>query len=425
MEALAQKINACIEQNKDEIIRFLQTYIQHESTNPALGEIENPYACHEWLKEALEAYGLFDKVDYWKERDGFSNVVAVVNGEGDPLMFAAHTDTVPVTPAQMQAWREDAGPLSGAIVDGKIYGRGASDMKAGGAAPLMAMLVLSKLGLRPKRPVYFTYVMAEENGGREVGVDSIIRRGYMAKDCVVTEPSNNLTIVPCMQGEFYFTITVYGKSYHLASRHEVIYPQGHNIKDAPGKNAIELAVEIIQELQKLEHELGLYANHPMTANGSTTINISGISSEGIFSAGAEKCTIIGSMLYNPSITQDEAFAYFRGAVDRAADRSFWMREHPPKVEIPYLLSTKPPVNVDMNHPICKAFADAARAFDQEPEFEADLSTSDANYLQDHGIDTISIGPGRNEYGVHGTNEYVPIDVYLDAVARYAYFLSGQ
>lgn len=425
MDELSTRIQACIRKNEGNILDFLSGYIQKDSTNPALGENSAPYACHEWLAAQLEAMKLFDRVDFWKLDGGFSNVVAVLNekGEGEPLMFAAHSDTVPVTDVQLAAWDAGAGPWSGAVKDGKIYGRGASDMKAGGAASIMAAYVLNELGIRPRRPVYLTYVMSEENGGREVGVDSIVDRGYMARECIVTEPSDNLSIRPWIQGEFYYRITVYGKSYHLASRQQVIYPHGHTVDSVPGKNAIELAVEIICELQRMEKELGLYVPHEMTEWGSTTFNISGIESRGIFSAGAEECTITGSMLYNPSITQEEAIAYFREAVDRAAGRSFWMRRHPPKIELPYLLPAKPPVNAGREHPLCQKLAQATEAFGKQAIFEAELGTSDANYLQDRGVTAITMGPGRNEYGVHGTNEYMPVEVYLDAVARCAYLLA--
>lgn len=425
MENIIDRIKSCIEKNKDEYINFLSEYIQKDSTNPALAHNDDPLACHKWLQKKLESYEMFDKVDFWESGNDFSNVVAVSEGEGEPLLFAGHTDTVPVTETQKQEWRKDAGPWSGAVVDGKIYGRGASDMKAGDATPLMAMHVLKELGIKPKRPLYFSYVMSEENGGREFGVDSIIDRGYTAKECIVMEPSNNLAIVPAIQGEFYFTITVQGLSYHIASRHHTLYPHGYNVKNVPGKNAIELAIEIIQELQKLEKELGQYATHPLTECGSTTINFSGIESKGIFSAGAEECEFRGSMLYNPSISQDKAFELFHGAVNRVVERNFWLQEHPPVVKIPYLLSTKPPVNVDIDHPLCKQLVEATKAFGKEPVFESCLSTSDANYLQDHGIATITMGPGTNEYGVHGVDEYVPVDVYLEAIARYAYFLSKQ
>ena len=423
MENIVEKITACIEKNKTEYINFLSEYLQQDSTNPALGENKEPYACHKWMQKKLRSYNIFDKVDFWESGNDFSNVVAVTEGTGEPLLFAGHTDTVPVTDTQKAEWRKDAGPWSGAVKDGKIYGRGASDMKAGCAAPLMAMHVLHELGIKPGRPLYFSYVMSEENGGREYGVDSIISRGYKAKECVVMEPSNNLAIVPAIQGEFYFTITVQGLSYHIASRHHTIYPHGYDVNSIPGKNAIELAVEIIQELQKLEKELGLYVTHPLTESGSTTINFSGIKSKGIFSAGAEECTIRGSMLYNPSISQNEALKYFKDAISRVTERNLWLRKHPPVVEIPYLLSTKPPVNVDISHPLCEKLAESARAFGKEPVFESCLSTSDANYLQDHGIATITMGPGANEYGVHGVSEYVPVDVYLEAIARYAYFIS--
>ena len=423
MEYMIERIKACIEKNKEVYLHFLSEYLQKDSTNPALAHNEAPLDCHIWMEKRLQEFGIFNKVDRWESGDGFSNVVAVVDGQGDPLLFAGHTDTVPVTDTQKKEWRKDAGPWSGAVVDGKMYGRGASDMKAGCASPLMAMHVLHELGIRPKRPLYFSYVMSEENGGREYGVDSIIERGYKAKECIVMEPSNNLAIVPAIQGEFYFTITVQGLSYHIASRHHTLYPHGYQVDNVPGKNAIELAVKIIEELQELERQLGLYVNHPLTENGSTTINFSGIESKGIFSAGAEECEIRGSMLYNPSISQDQALKLFNNAVNRVVDRDLWLQAHPPIVKIPYLLSTKPPVNVEMDHPLCKLLADSAKAFGKEPVYESCLSTSDANYLQDHGIATITMGPGANEYGVHGVDEYVPVDVYLESIARYAYFLS--
>lgn len=425
MEYFIDRIIECIDKNKKEYIDFLSDYIKHDSTNPVLGENKDPYGCHRWMQKRLQDYEIFDKVDFWESGKEFSNVVAVSKGHGSPLLFAGHTDTVPVTETQKEEWRKDAGPWSGALVDGRIYGRGASDMKAGCTAPLMAMLVLHKLGIKPKRTLYLSYVMSEENGGREYGVDSIIKRGYFADECIVMEPSNNLAIVPAIQGEFYFTVEVEGLSYHIASRHHTLYPHGYNIKNVPGKNAIELAIEIIQELQKLERELGQYVTHPLTENGSTTINFSGIESAGIFSAGAEKCKIIGSMLYNPIITQEEAFDYFKSAIDRVVERNFWLKEHPPIVNIPYLLSTKPPVNVPLNHPLCSQLAETAKAFGEEPVYESCLSTSDANYLQDHDIATITMGPGANEYGVHGVDEYVPVDIYLKSIARYAYFLSKQ
>lgn len=425
MESNIQKIKATIEKNKNDYIGFLSNYIQIDSTNPSLAQNSNPLVCHKWMQEKLSSYGIFNHVDFWESGNGFSNVVAVLNGEGNPLLFAGHSDTVPVTETQRQEWRKDAGPWSGAVVDGKIYGRGASDMKAGCAAPLMAMHVLHSLGIKPRRSVYFSYVMSEENGGREFGVDSIIARGYKANECIVMEPSNNLAIVPAIQGEFYFTITVHGLSYHIASRHHTLYPHGYTVDNVPGRNAIELAIEIIQELQRLEKELGQYILHPLTESGSTTINISGIESKGIFSAGAEVCKITGSMLYNPSITQNEALEYFKNAIQRVVARNFWLKKHPPIVEIPYLLSMKPPVNVDIDYPLCEQLAESARAFDKEPVFESCLSTSDANYLQDHGIVTITMGPGANEYGVHSIDEYVPVDAYLDAIGRYAYFLSKQ
>jgi acetylornithine deacetylase len=408
--------------NEDELLRFFSDYLSHESINPDLKKSDNISDCHSWLAKELEKLSIFDSVDYWDSGEIYSNLVAVKKGKNhSPILFCGHTDTVPVTETQQNEWRKDAGPWDGKIIEGKVFGRGANDMKSGNAAALMAIKVVSDLGFTLSNDIYLGFVMTEESGNRTHGVDEIINRGYSAKAAVVMEPSD-MKIVPAIQGEFYFKIKVLGKSSHIASRHLSIYPHGNSVNSTPGVNAIDLMQDILSELATLEKQLGLYVNHELMQPGATTINISEISSKGIFSALAEECTIVGSMIYSPSLTSHEAVQEFRNAISRVTERNHWLREHPPIVELPYFLSEKPPVNLPVDHWLCKKFEKSLRANKLPLTYDSMISTSDGNYLADFGIDVITFGPGASYMGMHGCNEYVPVRDYLNAILVYSGFL---
>ena len=420
---LMKEIHDYVYSNKEVFQKFFTDYLSYDSTNPDLDLPEKRSDCHAWVAEQLKKLNVFDSVDYWEIGDHYSNLVAVKKGiENEPILFCGHTDTVPVTDTQKNEWRKDAGPWSGAIVEGKFYGRGANDMKSGNASSLMAVKVLSDLGYPMFRDTYFGFVMTEESGNREYGVDSIIGRGYAAKSAVIMEPTN-MRIVPAIQGEFYFKITIKGKSSHIASRHLSIYPQGFGVEELPGVNAIDLMQDLLLEINQLEKQLGLFTNHALMQPGATTINISGIESKGIFSALAEECSVVGSMIYCPSMSHEEATAEFMNAIARVTDRNHWLRKHPPIVELPYFLSEKPPVNIPTDHWLCKRFEKSISRANVPIAYDSMISTSDGNYLADHGLDVITFGPGASYMGMHGTNEYVPVKDYLDAIVIYAGFLA--
>ncbi len=422
---MMKEIDVYVEAHRTDLLDFLSAYIAHESINPDLANQRRRSDCHLWLKEELERLQIFDAVDHWETGELFSNLVAVKRGQSDePILFCGHSDTVPVTESQLQEWDPDKGPWSGKILDGKVFGRGSCDMKSGGAGALMAAKVLSDLGFPLARDSYFGFVMSEESGNRTCGVDSILERGYSARSAVSMEPTN-LKIIPVIQGEFYFKITIRGKSSSIASRHLSIYPQGLDVGGQPGVNAIDLMQDVLQELRQLERQLGLFTHHELLPPGTATINISGIESKGIFSALAEECSVVGSMLYSPSMSQEEAVSEFKHAIARVTGRDWWLRAHPPEIEIPYLLPEKPPVNIPKDHWLCRKFEESLRACGLAKAYDARVSTTDGNYLADHGIDVVTFGPGAGHMGMHGCNEYIPVEDYLDAIRVYAGFLVAE
>ncbi len=409
-----------VDNNQSYFIDFLSQYIQHNSVNIDLDSTGKANECQKWLADKLAEMSTFQKIDYWLENERFSNLVATLKGDnsGRNILFAAHTDTVPITDDQLKVWRKDAGPLSGALIENKIWGRGASDMKGGGAASVLAAYVLARCGIKLKGDAYFSFVTSEETGNRKNGVDAIVDRGYKSDVCLVTEPTN-MTITPAVNGEFYFRLKIKGHSAHIASRHLSIYPQ-KKYNASKGVNAIEEMMKIINAFQETEHQLGLYKNHPLGDPGSTTINVSEISGGGIFSSMAETCEIIGSMLYSPIISQDQAMEEFRNTIKRVVEGDYWLRNNPPELELPYFLPSKPPINTDINHPLCKAIESSLISENTfKPNYAVMISTTDGNYFQDRGIEVITFGPGSISMGTHSYNEYIPVDQFISSIKVYA------
>ena len=82
-----------------------------------------------------------------------------------PIVFMAHQDVVPIAPGSESQWH--AGPFSGEIKDGYIWGRGAWDDKGNLMAIFEAVEALAEAGFRPRRTIYLVFGHDEENGGAE------------------------------------------------------------------------------------------------------------------------------------------------------------------------------------------------------------------------------------------------------------------
>jgi acetylornithine deacetylase/succinyl-diaminopimelate desuccinylase-like protein len=145
-----QSVLDLVDARRDEIIAFASEFVQKRSVNPDLEpneEAERPV--QEWMRDQLTASGAFDDIDYYELTANRPNIVATRKGAGGgrSLIWCGHTDVVPVTPEQAEQW-EGAGPFSGEIRDGKLWGRGASDMKGPIAAYVMATRILHDAGVK-------------------------------------------------------------------------------------------------------------------------------------------------------------------------------------------------------------------------------------------------------------------------------------
>lgn len=139
----------------DEALSLFVEYLRIDTSNPPGNEA--PAA--RWLGAILEAEGI--ETEYVEIQPNREAVFAWLRGDGSkrPMMLCNHTDVVPVEEAY---WTKPA--FEGVIEDGKVYGRGAVDMKGCGIMHLLTMLLLKREAVSLKRDLVFCGVPDEEAG---------------------------------------------------------------------------------------------------------------------------------------------------------------------------------------------------------------------------------------------------------------------
>ena len=253
---------------RNDMIDFLQKIVQSPSLPNEEHRVQNLIA-QKFKSMGLEVDIIPSNFDDLRHHpafgnDGFSptdriNVVGrwsgTQSGDGHSLILNGHVDVVPV--GDLTLW--DDSPWSGAIRDGKLYGRGACDMKAGLCAGIFAVDVLQRLGYRPARDVLIEAVIGEESGG--IGTLTTIVKGYTADAAILLEPTR-LGICPVQSGALSFRLTVVGRSIHAAMK-------------PYGVSAIEKFALLFSVINQLEAERHRAFKHPLyeDPNNIAPINV--------------------------------------------------------------------------------------------------------------------------------------------------------
>lgn len=213
-------------------IAFLQRLVQSDSQNPPGNEMQTALI----IRKKLDEIGLMTEVQ--EVEPGRFNVIGLLAGESEEqLLFNGHMDTVKT--GDPNTWTKP--PLGGLIENGRLYGRGACDMKSGLAAMIFAIEALVKCGITPHKSILFTAVIDEEVFFK--GTRALIDTGKL-KHCTrayVSEPTS-LCIATSLQGAAEFTARTYGKAAHCGMAEN-------------GINAIIPMAEFATELNKLNDRL--------------------------------------------------------------------------------------------------------------------------------------------------------------------------
>ncbi len=328
---------------------------------------------------------------------GRPNVVGTVQGRGGgrSLIINAHVDVVDPGPAD--AWTP--GPWSGAVADGKLYGRGAVDDKAGLAAMLFTARCLRALDISPDGDVILQSVVDEEWGGG--GTLATLHRGYRADAAIVFEPSD-LEVCPASRGGQAFRITIQGRG-------------AHPIRSYEGVSALEKTIPVLAGLRRLEAErqvrlrTPLFARYPIFA----PIVVGKIAADRIPSKVPETCVLEGLMGYAPVEPYQAARKDLEDCVAALATEDPWLRAHPPRVE--WLGLNKEGAETPAAHPFVQLIsAGLEDATGRPPVLAGFPAGCDLPYLARHaGIPGVVFGPG-NCTVAHGSNEHVPIDEVVAA-----------
>ncbi|WP_017471521.1 ArgE/DapE family deacylase [Amphibacillus jilinensis] len=393
---------------KEQQLDFLKTLIKCDTTTIGHGLNGNEINAQKVMIEKFEQLNLEldifepenEKLYRYKEADrghhyeNRPNVIGVWKGSGGgrSLILNGHIDTMPFD--HLDQWLTH--PLDPVEHDGKLYGRGSCDMKAGVAAMTMAIEEIKREGIRLKGDVILESVVDEEGGGN--GTLACVERGYKADGAIVTEPTE-LKLMPTHMGWLFYKMTFTGQSLHSALKWK-------------GVNAIEKALKIILALQELEREWAITKRDPMLP--PPTINIGTIEGGMAGSVVPDACTLNFGLHYLPSDSDDENLGSLvekelMEVINRAIASDAWLTENPPTIE---KYQEGSGYQLEANHPLVTSLSQvSSKVMAKEVVIEGCAYGSDARLLSNYGhIPSIVFGPGNIEQA-HGINEFVDIEQY--------------
>ncbi len=416
-----ERLDAVLARSEDDLLAFLADYVSFASVNVDLDPSAEARAatsrCQEWLAKRLEESGCFASVEHWEARPGAGNVAARLRGDGTgrTVLFGGHSDVVPVTLEQQEQW--SGNPWRMEQQGDRLLARGIYDMKAGNVAFLFALMAIAQAGITLAGDALACCVGIEESGDYAHGLGDVVNRGWMADLYVSPEPSAML-VMPAEVGEIYFRLIVQGRAAHIMDRAASIYPR-HAADRRGGRSAIDRMVRLLDAFAELERDWGRVHHYPLLAPGSMTLNISQIRGGETYSALAERCEAVGSVLIPPGISTQQVKTWLQNTIDGVAATDSWLREHPPLLEAPYFLAAKEPVDVPIDSDAVAALSWAVeRATGAPAQLGCSEGTSDANYLHQCGVPTLQFGPRGG--GAHGVDEYVLGEDLVVVARAYAY-----
>lgn len=357
----------------DPTIRFLRDLVAIDSVNPSLvpgaaGEA----AVAARVADELRAIGL--DVELAEVQPGRPNVVGVLDGRapGRTLMFCGHLDTVGVEGM--------ARPFDPIERDGRLYGRGAQDMKGGVAAMVGAARRLADSLARGR--VVVAGVVDEEYAS--VGAEALVRR-WKADAAVVTEPTD-LQIAVAHNGFAWIEVETRGRA-------------AHGSRPQDGRDAILRMGRVLVRLEALDR--ALQARPPQPLVGTASLHASLIDGGRELSSYPDRCRLQLERRTVAGETGELALAEVESVLAG-------LRAEDPEFEATARLTfSRPPYALAPDHPLVRTLAGVLEAQGGVPRVAGMSFWTDAAILGGAGIPSVLFGPGGA--GLHGTDEYVRLD----------------
>jgi acetylornithine deacetylase len=417
--SMERRVVAEIERRRAELIDLLAALIAFDTRAPGPDLApRDEAALQTYLAERLRAAGL--DVELWEPDvadlpetrypipDGyhFRGRPQLVGrragaGEGRRLLLNGHVDVV--SPEPREQWTTD--PFRAGVRDGRLYGRGACDMKGGVAAMVFATEVLTALDIPLRGELIVNTVTDEESTA--AGSLASVAHGVTADGGIVPEPTA-LTAWLGTRGSLMPEITVRGRAGHAG------FPHDHWTAGGP-VNAVEKMQVVLAAVQELRAEWRDRPDtqHPYLRTG-TIVPTSFDAGQWIVSYPAT-ATMRCHVQYLP----EQADAGGTGApvmreieerVVAAARADPWLAANPPSFvwhgDVPAAFTAP-------GEPICAATLDAIAALGGEPAIASRTTWFDGATFTRAGTPTIAFGPGAIAQA-HAVDEFVPLDELVRA-----------
>lgn len=365
-----------------EINELLSELISIESINPNLSKKgSGEYHIASFLQSFLKKMGL--EVHFQKISDHQANVIGVWKGRGGgkSLMLNGHLDTVGVEGMEID-------PFDPILDKGKMFGRGAIDMKSGVCAQIMAVKLLMDSGITLDGDVIIACVADEEHMSK--GTFKLLE-SFTADAAIVTEPTDT-NIVVGHKGFIWQRIRVIGKA-------------AHGSKPDQGIDAIMKAGNILCAIHDFEEQELKNRVHPLL--GRASIHASTIEGGTEMSIYPDKCLIELERRTLPGEYIEHVHAETESILNelRKIDPQF-------QAELSSYVE-RLPLEVKHDDPIVQALEKSRKRKLGEAPLEGVTFWTDAALLSEKGIPTVIFGPSGG--GLHAAIEYVEMEsVYQTA-----------
>jgi acetylornithine deacetylase len=384
MRETAEKILPYID--ADRLTRLAQDMVRIPSDNPPGREA----ALARFLAEYLTRAGLAPEVrEVAPDRP---NVVARLRGAAarPHLILNGHIDALPPG----DGWTRD--PYGGEILEGRLYGRGATDMKGPVASLIAAVEAVKRSGVPLRGSVTLTAVVDEE--GTQEGTRRLVQEGVVGDFAIVAEPTEFLPVA-AHKGDMYIEVATQGREAHAST------PQA-------GINAIDQMADIVVELRGLADRLR-ERRHPLV--GSPTLSVGTIEGGMLTPMVPGRCRITIDRRVLPNEAPPDAVQQVREAIDR-------VRHRRPDLQADVrMLAFAPPMETDSGNPLVSSLrAATGRILGRDPGVHGWAATCDANLLVNEGkTPTVVFGPGSIADQAHKPDESVAIEELIAAAKIYA------
>jgi succinyl-diaminopimelate desuccinylase len=364
----------------EEAAALLSDLIAIDTQNPPGRERD----CATFIHEALSEWGIRSRLvdEPFADRP---QVVAEI-GRGDPdagaLVLNGHMDVVP--PGDHKRWTHD--PFGGAIEDGRAYGRGASDMKSGLAAAMLAGRVAAESDA-VDGTLLLTFAVGEETA--EPGTKHLVKE-LDADFGVVLEPTE-LVVDTAGKGLAFYTATIRGKSCHASRPHL-------------GRNALAAAASMHGSLSAYQQRIGERTNPLLGQSLCTPTVMRAGEKENVIPNTAElrfdRRFLPSERLAGLDREMKELFDPIRDEFDVTVERTRTYE------------AAEIPVDADIAE-VFRRWSHEVAGVDTSPHGK-NAATDQRNFVNDAGIPAIIWGPGTPAQS-HAVDEYARVDLLVQAV----------